>query len=116
MIFLVWLGPVAVMISIVALSWAASAGKEARRALEIPRTPRPPEQVCSCRHGANFHNEEGCHNVQRGVAIKWDEYGDATKYGDLPCDCVRYVGPGSLYDPGLDQDLLRAQKMQDGKP
>lgn len=116
MIILAILVLAAVGFSLLALYWASEAGKEARRAAQIPRTPRPAPPVCACKHGANFHDEGGCHYVERGAVIEWDDCGDATAYGNLPCDCVRYVGPGSSYDPGLDQDIARAaQKIQDGQ-
>lgn len=70
--------------------------------------------MCQCGHGAAFHDEEGCHVlVRKAEILEENSQGVPKKWRDKTCLCVRFVGPNSVYDPGLDADLARADK--DGK-
>jgi hypothetical protein len=65
------------------------------------RPPRPPKEICQCEHPASMHDKDGCRALVE-AEIKWDTYGDPSKWETRPCACVRYVGPHSSYVPELE--------------
>lgn len=67
---------------------------------------KPAPEICQCKHGAAFHDGNGCHVGVRGPVKKWT---DPTFFAKRPiewtyveCPCVRYLGPLSSYVPELD--------------
>lgn len=83
-----------------------------KRLVKLEKKGKPSEApVCVCGHGANYHDEKGC----RETTKRWtgrNKQGDKIMTLD-PCRCVRYVGPGSTYDPGFEQDYARAMRSQE---
>lgn len=76
------------------------------------KTPEQQATTCACGHSVVYHNESGCQFVIiKGQVTKYNSYGDPVKWEPAACTCVRYVGPGSTYDPGLDADIARAVEM-----
>jgi len=57
------------------------------------------KEICSCTHGANFHDSKGCHQTKRKEVYSNGEW---LGYQEVECSCVRYVGPTSSYVPELD--------------
>lgn len=75
--------------------------------------PKPPPEICQCKHAVSEHDKNGCHHVStiyEKVIVGYREYGDGDKMpimdkkatGSATCTCVRYVGPHSSYVPELD--------------
>jgi hypothetical protein len=83
--------------------------REIARLKKLGIKPKEEPQVCSCTHYASFHDEKGCHDVVKRYIGRDKKTGDKIMRHD-PCACVRYVGPGSVYDPGLEQDIARAAR------
>lgn len=92
------------------------ANKMRQQQQQVKHPAAPPDpNICQCGHGASFHDQEGCHVLVRKAEImQEDSMGRPTKWKDKTCLCVRFVGPNSVYDPGLDADLAKADKTAKG--
>lgn len=60
-----------------------------RRNHPLPSKPIVP--VCGCSHHLSFHGHDGVCGAMREVATKFDGYGDAVAFAEVPCGCRKYV-------------------------
>jgi hypothetical protein len=69
---------------------------------------------CHCGHASVFHDSSGCRKIVT-VPVKWDDYGDESKWEQRECECLRYAGPNSSYVPELD-GLPEPKEITDARP
>jgi hypothetical protein len=82
---------------IAAITYAAGLATGRRQ-----RNTTTPAEICQCRHGSAFHDATGCHRTINGQILAYDDYDEPIKWEQVPCPCVRYVGPHTSYIPELD--------------
>jgi hypothetical protein len=78
-------------------------GYQAGRRDKKQRQPAP--EVCRCGHGPERHDKDGCRATANGAEVETWSYTVPSRplsWKQVPCSCVRYVGPNTSYVPELE--------------
>lgn len=73
--------------------------------LRTRKAKAPAPEVCQCKHGPERHDKDGCHAEVNGPTVReWSHNINRIplSWVQVPCTCVRYVGPHTSYIPELD--------------
>lgn len=56
-----------------------------------PRSSQSIQPVCGCTHHLSFHGHDGVCTAMRQAPTKFNPFGEAVAWKEVPCGCGKYV-------------------------